>query len=212
MLWPSGSNAEDGTSGAGLREIPDYQRHLYEVLDIVCTTLDRAGIGYAVAGGLAAGYWGEPRTTSDVDLVVAVSLDQIDEIKQVFVDDPAFLFDPDDFSFPDVKLIRVPQPAKDKGTPKIIAIDLLIYKDGYSNDVVARRIEADYGIGSYWFCSGEDFILMKLRAGRHRDLGDIETTLVVHGDELDLDFIATHAETIGKSDLWTELLTAWRDS
>jgi hypothetical protein len=195
-----------------LSEIPDYQRHLYEVLDVVCKTLERAGIEYAVAGGLAAGYWGVPRTTSDVDLVIAVSLDQVDEIKQIFVEDPAFLFNPDDFSFPDVKLIRVQQPADDQGTPKIIAIDLLIYKDGYSNDVVARRIRADYGVDSYWFCSGEDLILMKLRSGRHRDLGDIETTLNVFGEQLDLDFVTAQAETIGKSDVWQELLKAWRNS
>jgi len=105
-----------------------------------------------------------------------------------------------------------PQPADDRDAPRIIAHDLLIYKDGYSNDVVARRIQADYGIDSYWFCAGEDFILMKLRAGRHRDLGDIETTLNVFGDQLELDFVTTQAEAIGKADVWQELLTAWRSS
>ncbi|MGD9856575.1 MAG: hypothetical protein AB7U20_16635 [Planctomycetaceae bacterium] len=195
-----------------MRQIPDYQRHLYEALDIVAKTLERAGIEYAVAGGMAAGYWGEPRTTSDVDLVIAVSLDQIEDIKRVFADDPESLFDTDDFSFPDVRIVRVPQPGQEKDAPKIIAVDLLIYKDGYSKDVVSRRIKADFGDGSYWFCSGEDFVVMKLRAGRHRDLGDIETTLAVHGNELDLDFITQQAERVGKLDVWNELLTEFQNS
>ena len=209
-LSRSGLSGGGATSGDGLSEIPDFQRHLYEVLDTACKTLERAGIDYAVAGGLAAGYWGVPRTTSDVDLVVAVSVDQIDRVKQVFSDDPAFLFEPDDFSLADVRVVRVQQPADEAGTPSIIAIDLLVYKDGYSHDVVARRVQADYGLDSYWFCSGEDLILMKLRAGRHRDLGDIQTALDVHGHNLDLEFVTGSAELFGKRDVWNELLSEWQ--
>jgi hypothetical protein len=190
----------------------EVQEHLYEVLKAACDTLDRAGIDYAVAGGIAAGFWGETRSTIDVDLVIAVSLDEIESVKKTFADDPAFLFDPNDFAFPDTVIIRVPQPNHDKTKPEIIAIDLLIFKDGYSEQVIARRRSAKYGHDEFWFCSPEDLILMKLRAGRHRDLGDIQTILNVRGEELDMDYIATNAVSVQKQQAWQELIDEWRGS
>lgn len=189
----------------------DVQRHLYGVLKTACAALDRAGIPYAIAGGIAAGFWGESRTTVDVDLVIAASPDDVDAVKQVFVDDPAFLFDPNDFAFPDAVIIRVPEPNRDPTKPDIVAIDLLIYRDGYSHDVVSRRRRAEYGEDEFWFCSPEDLILMKLRAGRFRDLGDIQTILAVRGEILDLGYIGAKAESIGKVDIWTQLLNEWRE-
>src|SRR5690606_16418999 len=107
-----------------------------------CAALDRAGIPYAVAGGIAAGFWGEARTTIDVDLVIAASPGDIASVKQVFAGAPAFLFDSNDFEFPDTFIVRVPDPNHDPATPEIAAIDLLIYKDGYSHEVIARRQRA----------------------------------------------------------------------
>ncbi|MCA9112159.1 MAG: hypothetical protein KDA52_19550 [Planctomycetaceae bacterium] len=142
--------------------------------------------------------------------MIAVSIDQVEQVKQVFTHDPDHLFDPNDFSFPDVRIVRVPEPITEKGSPTIISTDLLIYKDGYSHDVVARRIRGEHWDRSYWFCSGEDFVVMKLRAGRHRDLGDIQTALNVHGEDFNLDFITQQAEAVGKLDIWNELLTEYR--
>lgn len=195
-----------------MSQSPDPQRHLCGVLETACAALDRAGIPYAVAGGIAAGFWGEARTTIDVDLVVAASPDDIESVKQVFASDPAFLFDPNDFEFPDTFIVRVPEPNRDLATPEIVAIDLLIYKDGYSHEVIARRHRAVYGEKEFWFCSPEDLIVMKLRAGRFRDLGDIQTILAVRGETLDLEYVNTHAERIGKREVWSQLVDEWQDA
>lgn len=189
----------------------DPQRHLYEVLEAACAALDRAGIAYAVAGGIAAGFWGEARTTIDV-VVIAASPEDVESVKRVFARDPAFLFDPDDFEFPDTVIVRVPEPNHDPATPEIVAIDLLIYKDGYSHEVIAHRQRAVYGEKEFWFCSPEDLIVMKLRAGRYRDLGDIQTILAVRGEDLDLEYIDTHATDVGKHEVWNQLVDEWREA
>jgi hypothetical protein len=41
-----------------------------DVLALVAARLDAAGIAYMVTGSIAAGYYGQPRMTRDVDLVV----------------------------------------------------------------------------------------------------------------------------------------------
>src|SRR5690606_14494574 len=151
-LSRSGLHVGGAGSGDIMSQSPDPQRHLCGVLETACAALDRAGIPYAVAGGIAAGFWGEARTTIDVDLVVAASPDDIESVKQVFASDPAFLFDPNDFEFPDTFIVRVPEPNRDLATPEIVAIDLLIYKDGYSHEVIARRQRAVYGEKEFWFC------------------------------------------------------------
>ena len=46
---------------------------LHAELRAVVTTLDAAGIGYALAGGLAVSIYATPRATEDVDLLIARS-------------------------------------------------------------------------------------------------------------------------------------------
>lgn len=38
----------------------------------------KLGIPYAIIGGLAVQYWGEPRFTQDIDLTVSAPLDNLD--------------------------------------------------------------------------------------------------------------------------------------
>ena len=42
--------------------------------------LTRAGLRYAIIGGVAAQHWGEPRLTVDLDVTVAAPLDQAENI------------------------------------------------------------------------------------------------------------------------------------
>ena len=47
----------------------------------VTAFLESHGVEYALAGGLAVAVWGEPRTTYDIDFVVASTESQVDRLK-----------------------------------------------------------------------------------------------------------------------------------
>ncbi len=51
-----------------------YDQAIWEVH----TLFSKAGISYAVIGGIAVQYWGEPRLTQAIDLTVSAPLEDLD--------------------------------------------------------------------------------------------------------------------------------------
>lgn len=49
------------------------------VLDFI-GVLERMGIDYVIIGGVAVSSWGNPRTTRDLDVIVAVKMDDINDL------------------------------------------------------------------------------------------------------------------------------------
>lgn len=45
--------------------------NLYDELALVCNSLEKAGIRYALVGGLAYSFWVESRATEDIDFLIA---------------------------------------------------------------------------------------------------------------------------------------------
>src|SRR5882724_6638023 len=48
-----------------------------EVFQRITTALDRAGIGYMLSGSFASAYYGSPRSTQDIDLVIEATPAQL---------------------------------------------------------------------------------------------------------------------------------------
>jgi hypothetical protein len=48
-----------------------------DVLSRISATLNRAGIGYMLSGSFASAYYGPPRATQDIDIVIAATPDQL---------------------------------------------------------------------------------------------------------------------------------------
>ncbi len=52
-----------------------YDEHFQSCIERVCSVLDGLGLRYHFTGGLAAAFYGEPRFTQDIDLVIQLSVD-----------------------------------------------------------------------------------------------------------------------------------------
>jgi hypothetical protein len=48
-----------------------------DVFRRITKALDQAGIGYMLSGSFASAYYGVPRSTQDIDLVIAASAEQL---------------------------------------------------------------------------------------------------------------------------------------
>jgi hypothetical protein len=180
-----------------------------ELLRYLVDTLDSLGIAYMIVGSHASIYYGEPRFTQDVDIVV--------ELTAVVL--PALLerFPPSDFYVSDDAARAA---LAERGQFNIVhgasgvKIDLFIGKDTeYDRLRFERRHRLPLVPGrEAYFARPEDVILYKLlyfrQGGSDRHLRDIAGMLAVSGADLDIAYIANWARRLQVIDLWE---TAQRD-
>lgn len=149
----------------------------------VASFLDEQAIPYAIIGGLAVQYWGEPRTTRDVDIVVLVAPDRIDSFLAAAVN----RYKPrlqDAIAFAQEN--RVLLIWGEDETPVDIALGL----PGYEEEAIRRAATVSIGgRRNIRLISREDLIIHKCIAGRPRDREDIERVLVRQQLTVDLDYI-----------------------
>lgn len=145
----------------GRSEVP-YSAPL---LDAVAM-FERLSIGYALAGGIAAMYYGRARFTEDVEFVAASGhreiLEQNPDVIREFHFDPSCTW----------KLYH------ESGT------DVDIWKDEYADELVSRACTVRMAGRELRIVEVHDLVAMKLRAGRMQDEYDIfEIIRHVHLDQ-----------------------------
>ena len=145
--------------------------------------LKKEGIPYAIIGGIALQYWGEPRFTRDVDVTVMIpSSDEKKVLKKILSIFPPRIPDALQFALKNrICLIKNKEDCE---------IDLSLGILGYEEEVMSRAVKCDIGEGRMVrICSAEDLIIHKAVAGRPQDLTDIEGIIIRQGRKLDIDYI-----------------------
>jgi len=187
-------------------------------------TLEQGGIDYAVAprslaarfrgwatfgGSVAAMAYSEPRTTIDIDVMIAMDHDRlellVDEIGcwNVYVDSVETI---DEFLRPN----RMPINVVD-GISGVKADLYVARPDGLDVLAMTRRRRLplyEQPSVEAWFLSPEDVILYKLDYYRQsqgvstKHPKDIAKMLRVVGDQLDLDYLAAWTHKLGVAPIW----------
>lgn len=150
--------------------------------------LTKQHVPYAILGGFAVQYHGQPRQTSDLDLVVLVpepKLDLfIDRILEAF---PARIRNAKIFA----QKNRILLLSSNEGTP----IDLSFGIPGYEEEALRRvRRLTIPGKGTLRLLGAEDLIIHKCVAGRARDIEDIESIIIRRMKKLDFEYIRSWLE------------------
>ena len=179
---------------------------------LVVQTLERLQLPYMVAGGFAAIFYGEPRLTVDIDIVVDINTSHIEPLLHAF-------------PFPDYYLseesmrdsIQRRFPFNVIQTATAAKVDLIpLPDDVFSRVAFSRRqkmvfnqagAEAD-------FISPEDIVLAKLFAfeqtGSDKHLRDVKGVLVTQWGYLDLELIRRAATQRNLVEQFEQLLEAAR--
>jgi hypothetical protein len=171
----------------------------------VAEILEACGLRYLVGGSLASSMSGEPRSTLDVDIVVAMTAADVDRL----VDALRSEFDVDE--------LAVARAARERSSVNLfhastaIKVDLFVMGGGpLDEEQMDRRqqvrisVDPDRHIYTY---APEDILLQKLRWFRSggevsdRQWRDILGILVVQGDRLDRTYLRDRASRSGLSDL-----------
>jgi len=177
-----------------------------ELLRYLVDVLEALGAEYMIGGSQASMYYGEPRLTRDVDVIVALRSEQL----------PVLLrrFSPDEF-YVDEQTAR--DAVQTRGQFNIIhpgsglKIDVYVNPDTpYDRARLARRqrLPLAPGVEAY-FARPEDVILYKLLFHRQVEstlhLRDVVGILRVSGPDLDERYLTEWADRLGLGALWEQL-------
>ena len=131
-------------------------------------------IRYCLIGGIAAGFWGEPRYTKDMDFTVVSVTGTISATVRLLQKEKFII---EEKGPSQVQVIK-------KGNLRFQA-DLILAETEYQDWVVQRAITVDVFGVKVPICTAEDLIILKLIANRRQDLLDIENVLKHHALRLD---------------------------
>jgi len=178
---------------------------LLDVLKDVVSRFDSEGIEYFLVGSLAAMYYGRPRFTQDVDLVVRIKSRQVSQIER--------LFPLADYYCPPNEVLR--DEVVRKGSFNLIhqnsgiKVDIVLDKetDFYTSEFSRKvKLEVAPGIEVY-IASPEDLILKKLdyyREGQsEKHLTDI--CEIMMGTKIDESYLEKWVERLSLKKEWEKV-------
>ncbi|MEK7392576.1 MAG: hypothetical protein AAB214_08405 [Fibrobacterota bacterium] len=172
-----------------------------QVLREVTRLLENAEIPYMVTGSFASSMLGMPRSTRDLDVVVAPESHQTPALIAAF-DPEAWYIDP----------FVVREAVERKSMFNVVhldsgwKVDVILRKDRpWSREEFSRRTPLLVGGTEIMFLRAEDSILSKLdwvrQGGSLRQLEDAGTVLDVQGDAIDFVYLEHWARELGLTDL-----------
>jgi predicted nucleotidyltransferase len=171
------------------------------LLERIATELDRGEIPYMVIGGQAVLLYGEPRFTRDIDITLGIDTDRLGDLDRAARSAGLeLLVDAETFTRQTMVL-----PCQDPTSG--IRVDFIFSFSPYEAEALGRACAVTIGHTSVRYVGVEDLVILKVAAGRPRDLEDarmvmaknpgIDRTLVERwlgllGDSLGTDFTGVY--------------------
>jgi len=168
--------------------------------------LEKVGIPYMIAGSLGSSFYGRPRATQDVDVVMDPSEDQFDRLIAL-LDRKGYYVSQD--AARDALRQRTMFNVVDIGAGW--KADLIVRKDrAFSLQEFQRRRRIEMMGQSLWIVAPEDAILSKLEwaQGRQSEMqySDALAVAVAHLGRLDLEYLNKWAKELSIEDALLRLL------
>jgi hypothetical protein len=187
-----------------MTNLSDFVRRLVDVLEGL-------GLPYMFVGSAASTLHGPPRSTQDIDLVVALTLKDAPRLLAAF---------PDDGYYVSAEAVR-------DAVLRRYSFNIIDLESGWKADIMVlkarpfsrvefeRRQRADVLGSPSWVATAEDTILAKLEwsqlaGGSARQRDDVLGMIEAQGKALDIDYLNHWASALGVKDALYEALTSVR--
>ncbi len=172
-----------------------------DVLKDCSERFEKLGIEYMLTGSMALTHYAMPRTTTDIDIVIELSLEKVEQfIKE---------FEPDYY----VPHIRIKDAIYQKrlfnilNQQTIIKVDCVIRKDDdFHKQAFKRRKKVNYaGYFETWIISKEDLIISKLNWAKtsHSEMQMRDVASILRNG-YDKEYVDYWTERLGLTDLLKE--------
>jgi hypothetical protein len=183
-----------------------------EVLQRISAALDHAGIAYMLTGSFASAHYGSPRSTQDIDLVIAATVEQLTSLVRNLPSDEYY-----------VDLDAALEARRRESLFNIIdmatgwKIDLIFRKSRrFSQEEFARRQQINLQGLRLFVASAEDVIVAKLEwaklAKSQRQIDDVATILGLRWDVLDRSYLEGWISELDLKAQWIVARSAARSS
>lgn len=164
--------------------------------------LQKAGVPYMLTGSFASSFHGAPRTTQDIDIVIAPTLGSLQRLVSEFPEDQYY-----------VSREAALQAYGSESLFNVIdlesgwKIDFIVRRSRpFSVEEFARRREAEVLGTNVTIASAEDVILSKLEwakmAGSERQITDVAGILRTQGADIDVEYVKRWVAVLGVQSEW----------
>jgi hypothetical protein len=172
------------------------------VLERVIPVLDRAEVPYMLTGSVASSVHGTPRSTQDLDIVIAASTKQL---QQMVSELQTLDFYADNVQASTSLAKRSQFNVIDNVTGW--KVDFIFAEETeYGRTALARREAIAVTGMAVQFARAEDVVIAKLRwakqGGSGRQIEDAVGILTVRGNELDISYIEKWVRSLGLEEQW----------
>ena len=166
------------------------------------------GVPHMAVGAIAAGTYGIPRATKDIDLLVSIDIKNgihqlIAGLSEIIEFESQCQFDTITWGKRHVGVSRSAPPYK---------VELFeMFDDDFVKSEFSRRQRRFVPLlnREIWLPTAEDIIVQKIRWGRSKDLDDARDVLAVQGPEtLDMSYVESWCATHGTSARLAEILAS----
>jgi hypothetical protein len=175
-----------------------------EVLRRISAALDRAGIAYMLSGSFASAYYGAPRSTQDIDLVIEANPAQLRTFIQSL---------PADECYADLDAALEAHQRQSWFNVIDLAtgwkVDLIIRKSrAFSREEFSRRQRINLQGLPLFVASAEDIVIAKLEwsklAQSQRQIEDVASILRMRSESLDRSYLETWVRELGLEREWDD--------
>ena len=175
-------------------------RTIEQILKLVCEFLNNKNINYVIVGGFAVLFYGNPRTTMDIDYVIQLEDENIPLLIKFLQENG---FHADEFDMRAAFRERSHCTIEDQET--MFRLDIKGVYNEMDERALRNKRKVDLNDIAVWIASPEDTIVNKLVFAREQDIKDALGILVRQYDVLDIDYLENTAKKIGVYDSLREL-------
>jgi predicted nucleotidyltransferase len=183
---------------------------LLDALTRVAAAMDEQGRDHVFIGGIALAAWGRPRTTVDIDLMIFGPEDEADQIIAALAE-TGFALESEierDVMMSGFRL-RKKYRGIQEGLPEMsVALDVLLSSNPVVRQIIERACRRKVGGVAISVPSAEDFIVLKLQAGRMQDLADAQAVYREHQNSLNQEHLEATAEQFAVRELLDRIRSA----
>ena len=178
-----------------------------ELLKKVIQALDQVGIQYMITGSLVSSLQGEPRSTHDIDMVIAIQESKIHELIKTFPP-PNFYLDED----------SILDAINRQSMFNLIDIDVgdkvdfwILTREPFDQSRFSRKISEEFMGFKMQVSTPEDTILAKLRwaklsGGSEKQFTDALRVYEVQYGKLNIDYLEHWVKKLALESLWKRLV------
>ncbi len=176
------------------------RRGIDDILLLVCKFLNKEEIHYVIVGGITVLYYGNPRTTMDIDIILQLSDGNPKKLVAFMRENDFFVSEADlAVAFGEKSHCTI----EDKRS--MIRLDLKGVYTEADKLTLERRKEVIWHNEPIYITSPEDLIANKLAFGSEQDIKDAEGIWVRQMGELDLRYLGGRCRTLGVREEFEEM-------